>query len=42
MQDELSGFLKYAGSLTRFGRLYTLQKSFTQFSDGFRIKISQK
>ena len=34
MQDELSRFLKHVGSLTRFVRLYTLQKSFAQFSDG--------
>ena len=34
MQDGLLGFLKHVGSLTRFERLYGLQKSFTQFSDG--------
>ena len=38
MQDGLSGFLKYVGSSTRFERLYTLQKSFTQYSDGWELK----
>ena len=34
MQDGLLGFLKHIGSLTIFESLYTLQKSFLQFSNG--------
>ena len=38
MQDGLLGFLKHVGSLTRFERKYTLQKSLSKFSDGWELK----
>ena len=42
MQDGLSGFIKYVRLLTRFEELYILQKSFTQFSDGWELKCPRK